>query len=74
MPAEPASKCGERYQAYLDPAEKMAMTVATAQVRRGDSVPPNTAAMLIIAVERLEHALAHAMDAALECDADNSDG
>ena len=37
----------------LLPAEKMVLTVAKAQASRGDSVPPNTAMMLIMAIERL---------------------
>lgn len=74
MPAEPAAKCGERYLTYLEPAERLALDVASAQAKRGDSVPPNTATMLIIAIERLEHALAHTMDGALVCDAGDSDG
>ena len=39
--------------ADLLPAEKMALTIASAQVRRGDAVPPNTATMLVMALERL---------------------
>lgn len=63
-------KCSERYLTLLEPAEKLALDVATAQVKREDSVPPNTAAMLIIAIERLEHWLAHAREPDLECDVD----
>lgn len=37
----------------LHPAERIALTVAGAQVRRGDEVPPNTTAMLVVALERL---------------------
>jgi len=65
------AKCSERYQALLEPAEKLALTVASAQAGRGDSVPPNTAAVLVVATERLEHALAHAREAGLECDVDD---
>lgn len=39
--------------ATLFPAEKMALTVAVAQVGRGDEVPPNTTAALVFALKRL---------------------
>lgn len=37
----------------LMPAESMALTVALAQLRRGDTPPPNTAAACIFALARL---------------------
>lgn len=37
----------------LLPAENMALTVARAQVERGDEVPPNTTAMLVMILDRL---------------------
>lgn len=37
----------------LHPAENMALTVARGQVSRGESVPPNTATMLVLALDRL---------------------
>lgn len=37
----------------LLPAEKMALTVALAQVNRGDEVPPNTTAVLVFALDRI---------------------
>ena len=37
----------------LLPAEKMALTVALAQVRRGDDPPPNTALVCVLALARL---------------------
>lgn len=37
----------------LLPAESMALTVALAQVRRGDTPPPNTAAVCVLALARL---------------------
>jgi hypothetical protein len=48
-----APGAAEREHLYLLPAEKLARTVATAQVQRGDSVPPNTAGALLLAIERL---------------------
>lgn len=39
-------------QALL-PVESMALTIAKAQSDRGDSVPPNTAAILIMTIQRL---------------------
>ena len=37
----------------LLPAENMALTVARSQSGRGDHVPPNTAAVLILTIDRL---------------------
>ena len=37
----------------LLPAERIALTVALAQVQRGDPVPPNTAAVCVLALARL---------------------
>ena len=37
----------------LEPAENMALTIALAQIRRGDEVPPNTTACLIFALARI---------------------
>jgi len=31
----------------------MALTIALAQIKRGDEVPPNTTAVLVFALERL---------------------
>ena len=39
--------------AELLPAESIALTVALAQVRRGDEPDPNTAAMCVLALARL---------------------
>lgn len=38
----------------LLPAESIALTVALAQVRRGDAPDPNTAAMCVLALARLD--------------------
>ena len=38
---------------FLLPAESMALTIALAQVERGDEVPPNTTAVLIWALDRI---------------------
>jgi hypothetical protein len=40
-------------RARLRPAESMALTVARAQSERGDDVPPNTAAVLVMTIDRL---------------------
>lgn len=40
----------------LLPAERMALTVALAQVGRGESPPPNTAAVIVMALARLADA------------------
>ncbi len=37
----------------LLPAESIALTVALAQTLRGDDVPPNTAAMCVLALARI---------------------
>lgn len=37
----------------LLPAERMALTVALAQVGRGESPPPNTSAVIVMALARL---------------------
>lgn len=37
----------------LLPAESMALTVARAQLERGENPPPNTTAMLVMALDRL---------------------
>ena len=37
----------------LLPAESMALTVALAQTLRGDTVPPNTAALCVLALARI---------------------
>ena len=37
----------------LEPAECMALTIALAQIERGDEVPPNTTAVLVLALDRL---------------------
>lgn len=37
----------------LTPAESMVLTVARSQSGRGDAVPPNTAAVLVMTVDRL---------------------
>lgn len=37
----------------LLPAESMALTVARAQTERGEAVPPNTATVLVLALNRL---------------------
>ena len=37
----------------LFPVENAALSIALAQIRRGDEVPPNTTAVLIFALERL---------------------
>ena len=42
-----------RTAAALEPAENMALTIALAQIRRGDEVPPNTTAWLIFALARI---------------------
>ena len=39
--------------AELLPAESIALTVALAQVRRGDEPDPNTSAMCVLALARL---------------------
>ena len=39
--------------AELLPAESIALTVALAQVQRGDSPDPNTAAMCVLALARV---------------------
>ena len=38
---------------FLEPAESMALTVALAQIERGDEVPPNTTAVLVWALDRI---------------------
>lgn len=38
----------------LLPAEKLALTVALAQVRRGESPQPNTATLCVLALARLQ--------------------
>ena len=43
----------DRPMTHLQPAEHMALTVARAQAGRGDAVPPNTAAMLVLTIDRL---------------------
>lgn len=40
-------------RAELLPAESIALTVALAQVQRGDSPDPNTAAMCVLALARV---------------------
>ena len=37
----------------LLPAEKMVLTIARAQIERGDEVPPSTTAFLVLALERI---------------------
>jgi hypothetical protein len=37
----------------LLPVESMTLTVAKAQIKRGDEVPPNTTTMLVMTIERL---------------------
>jgi hypothetical protein len=39
--------------ATLEPAERIAFTVASAQVARGDNPPPNTTAALLLTIQRL---------------------
>lgn len=39
--------------ADLLPAESIALTVARAHAERGDPIPPNTAVMLVMALDRL---------------------
>jgi hypothetical protein len=39
--------------ATLHPAENMALTVARAQLARGENPPPNTTAMLVAALDRI---------------------
>lgn len=68
---EQHQKCSGHKGEHLQPAEKMAVTVATAQTRRGESVPPNTATVLLMTIDRLEHQVAHAACGALECDDDS---
>ena len=38
---------------FMEPAENMALTVALAQIERGDEVPPNTTAVLVWALDRI---------------------
>ncbi len=59
--------CSDHRHEQLLPAEKLALTVASAQADRGDSVPPNTATALLLTIDRLEHELAHAHWGGLEC-------
>lgn len=48
------SDCPNReHGLQLHPAETMALTVARAQVRRGENPPLNTTAMLVMALDRL---------------------
>jgi hypothetical protein len=37
----------------LLPAESIALTIARAKIARGDEVPPNTTAMLVMALDRI---------------------
>lgn len=37
----------------LEPAEHMALTVAQAQLKRGENPPLNVTAVLVLAIERL---------------------
>lgn len=43
----------DKTEEALLPAEQIAVTVATSQVRRGVSVTPNVAGMLLLTIERL---------------------
>lgn len=66
-----AEKCSSHPLAQLLPAERMVYTVAKAQAERGDSVPPNTVTVLLLAIQRMEHELRHAHWGGLECDNEN---
>ena len=45
--------CALPYRPMLEPAENMALTIALAQIDRGEEVPPNTTAVLIFALDRI---------------------
>jgi len=68
MSGERSPKCSEYPLEQMQPAEKLAYTVANAQAERGDNVPPNTAAALLLTIRRMEHELRHAHWGGLECD------
>jgi len=38
---------------HLEPVESMVLSVARQQVGRGDAVPPNTASVLVLTIDRL---------------------